>query len=147
MAGLTPIVANAEADFAVAQAVRAAAQQDADAIVLETVPDAQTFFALLEAAELGRLVVAAASATNVAQAVVTLLEMGLEPWPLAENLKAVVAYAAPAKTLPGLSPTRPAERGSPGQPGLDGAGRRPIFYRRLLPAMLRPGVPGHRRLL
>jgi type II secretory ATPase GspE/PulE/Tfp pilus assembly ATPase PilB-like protein/predicted transcriptional regulator len=100
VAGLTPIVANPAADFAVWQAVRAAAEQDADAIVLETIPDEQTYPALLEAAQLGRLVVAATSAANIAEAVTTLLEMGLEPWPLAENLKAVVAYAPLRKLCP-----------------------------------------------
>jgi general secretion pathway protein E len=92
VAGLTPIITNPAADFSIAQAVRAAAEQDADAIILEDIPDAKTYPALLEAAELGRLVVAATWAASPAEAAVTLLDMGLKPWPLADNLKAIVAY-------------------------------------------------------
>jgi len=100
VAGLTPIIANPAADFPVAQAVRAAAEQDADAIILEDIPDAQTYPALLEAAELGRLVVAATWAASPAEAAVTLLDMGLKPWTLADNLKAIVAYVPLRKLCP-----------------------------------------------
>lgn len=98
--GLTPVAIDPAAGFSSAQAVRTAAQQHADAIVVEDVRDTQTVPALLEAVESGRLVVAAIDAPGVTDALATLLEMHLDPLALAVSLKAVVATTRVRRLCP-----------------------------------------------
>ncbi len=92
VAGLTTISAQAMADASCARAVRTAVAHAADAIVLDDIRDAETGLAILAAAEAGRAVLACVNAPGAVQAIETLLEIGLEPWPLAGAIKAVVAH-------------------------------------------------------
>ncbi|MCJ7543777.1 MAG: hypothetical protein MUP47_04300, partial [Phycisphaerae bacterium] len=69
-------------------------------IVVADIRDGETVPALLEAAEAGRLVLAATSAPSAASAVAMLMEADPQPWVLAGNLKAVVATTTVRRLCP-----------------------------------------------
>jgi type II secretory ATPase GspE/PulE/Tfp pilus assembly ATPase PilB-like protein len=64
--------------------------QDADTILLTELRDPSTASAAFNAAHDGALVIAGINACSASGAMVELLEMGLEPWPLGTTLKAIV---------------------------------------------------------
>ena len=78
------------AGFTFAEAVRAFARQRPEVIAISELRDPMTAGAALEAALAGSMVLAGFRAPSVSAAVAGLREMGLEPWPLASMLAAVV---------------------------------------------------------
>ena len=75
-------------------AMAAMEHQDADTIVLTELRDPATALAAFEAAHDGALVIAGINAISALAAISELLAMGLEPWPLASTLKAIVEQAS-----------------------------------------------------
>jgi general secretion pathway protein E len=90
--GLTVVGAKSQDGLSFAQAIGTFARQDADVIACEDLRDPPAAVAALDAAEAGKLVLAGINSPTAASAVGTLFDMGLEPWPLAANLLAVIAY-------------------------------------------------------
>jgi type II secretory ATPase GspE/PulE/Tfp pilus assembly ATPase PilB-like protein len=93
VAGVTVALAKPRDGLSFGQALGAFAQQDADVIACEDLRDPEAAMAALEAAEAGKLVLAGINSPAAAEAIGMLFEMGLEPWPLASNLLAVVSFA------------------------------------------------------
>lgn len=93
LAGVTAVQVKPQNGLAFSQALGTLVQQDADVIACETLPDPATATAAFEAAEAGKLVLAGMNSPGASAAIGTLLGMGLEPWPLASNLLAVIAFA------------------------------------------------------
>ena len=77
-----------------ATAMGAMEYQDADVILLTELRDPGTALAAFDAAHDGALVIAGVNANSALGAIRELLAMGLEPWPLAATLKAIVEQAS-----------------------------------------------------
>ena len=77
-----------------ATAMAAMEDQDADTIILTELRDPATALAAFDAAHDGALVIAGINAISALAAISELLAMGLEPWPLASTLKAIVEQAS-----------------------------------------------------
>ncbi len=80
-----------------AEASAALGEQDADVVLIEELRDPATAAEAVEAAVDGALVLASMRASSAVSAVSDLLEMGIEPWPLASVLLAVVAQRSVRK--------------------------------------------------
>jgi len=78
------------AGYSYPDAVRAFEAQSADAIAIGDLRDPESAVGAMEAAREGAVVVAAMAEPDTVSAVSTLLEMGLEPWPLSTTLSAVL---------------------------------------------------------
>ncbi|HUS47709.1 MAG TPA: ATPase, T2SS/T4P/T4SS family [Phycisphaerae bacterium] len=78
--------------FTYAEAMKVFEAQDADVIMIEDLRDPETAVAAIEAARDGRIVIAGMIAADAAACVAGLLAMGVEPWPLAGTLRAIVEY-------------------------------------------------------
>lgn len=74
------------------EAVRAAARQRPEAVMVADLRNPPTALAALEAALGGSVVLAGMHSPTAAGAVETLLEMGLEPWPLSSVLAGVIEH-------------------------------------------------------
>ena len=77
-----------------ATAMAAMEYQDADTILLAELRDPATALTAFNAAHDGALVIAGINANSALAATGELLAMGLEPWPLATTLKAIVEQAS-----------------------------------------------------
>ena len=86
--------------FTYADAMAAATDQDADIVMIDDLRDPATAGAALEAALDGATVLAGMRAVSAPIAAATLLEMNLEPWPLASALSAVVAVRCVRRLCP-----------------------------------------------
>ena len=85
---------NPPAGLTCATAMAAMEYQDADTIVLTELRDPAVALAAFDAAHDGALVIAGINANSAPAATDALLAMGLEPWPLAATLKAIVEQAS-----------------------------------------------------
>ena len=85
---------NPAAGLTYAAAMAGMEYQDADAIVLTELRDPAVAFNAFDAAHDGALVIAGINAGSAPAAIGELRAMGLEPWPLASTLKAIVEQAA-----------------------------------------------------
>jgi len=88
-AALVPVDPVAGLGFGVA--ARAALEADADAVVITQFREPTTARLAAEAAVEGRFVLLGTRAVGAGEAVEQLLATGVEPWPLAQGLRAVVA--------------------------------------------------------
>ena len=83
-----------------AVAAGALEHQDADAIILTELRDPATAAKAFDAAHDGALVIAGVNANSASAAIIELLAMGLEPWPLGGTLKAIVEQSSqPDRTV------------------------------------------------
>ena len=83
-------IADASAGFGWAEALRAAAAQDADAIVVADICQPRVAAAAVEAAAGGALVCAGVRADNASAAVDMFMKMGVDAWSLASTLRGVL---------------------------------------------------------
>ena len=91
--GVTILQAGPGCGLSCAQAIDAVAHQDADVIFCQELPDPPAADAAIEACQAGKLLVVGVPSTTAGKAVVTLLELGMEPGLLASNLLAVLTFA------------------------------------------------------
>ena len=97
------------AGFTFAKAAAAFLALDPDAVMIEEIPDHPTARAALELAVAGSLVLAGISATTAPHAIAVLLDMGLQPYPLAATLRAVIAQRTLRRICPNCKqPNEPA---------------------------------------
>ncbi|MBS3734222.1 MAG: Flp pilus assembly complex ATPase component TadA [Phycisphaerae bacterium] len=94
---LAHILAAGRDGLGYATALSAAVAQDMDLIAIDDLRDPATALDALEAARSGVTILAAMQARDAAAAIGELLEMGVEPWPLAETLSTVVETCAVAR--------------------------------------------------
>jgi len=85
---------NPVAGLTCATAMAAMEYQDADTIILTELRDPATASKAFDAAHDGALVIAGINANSALVAIGELLAMGLEPWPFAATLKAIVEQAS-----------------------------------------------------
>jgi len=88
--GLVQCRVDRAAGLRFAEAMRALADCDGDAIMTDDIPDPATGLALMDAAEGGKIVLAGMNVRGPVEAVAMLLEMNLEPWPLSMTLRAII---------------------------------------------------------
>ena len=88
--GATQIHVNARIGLTFVRAVRAALQQDPDVLLIGEIRDAETAEVALQAALAGKLVFATLHAPGATESITRLVDMGLEPYLLADALRGVV---------------------------------------------------------
>jgi type II secretory ATPase GspE/PulE/Tfp pilus assembly ATPase PilB-like protein len=89
--GVTQMHVNARIGLTFVRAVRAALQQDPDVLLIGEIRDAETAEVALQAALAGKLVFATLHAPGASESITRLVDMGLEPYLLADALRGVVA--------------------------------------------------------
>lgn len=77
-------------ELTVAKALRAATRADADAIMLTKIQDRDTALGMLAASQLGHLMFAALHTLDAPSAIQRLLDLGIDPYLISENLRLVV---------------------------------------------------------
>jgi general secretion pathway protein E len=83
--------ANARAGFTFAVGLRAILRQDPDVILVGEMRDAETAGIALQAALTGHLVMSTLHTSNTVETIVRLVDLGIEPWIIANALSAVLA--------------------------------------------------------
>jgi len=89
--GITQGQANVRAGFTFAAGLRAILRQDPDVILGGEIRDAETAGIALQAALTGHLVMSTLHTSDTVETVVRLVDLGIEPWIIANALTAVVA--------------------------------------------------------
>lgn len=89
--GVTQMHVNARIGLTFVRAVRAALQQDPDVLLIGEIRDTETAEVALQAALAGKLVFATLHAPGATESITRLVDMGLEPYLLADALRGVVA--------------------------------------------------------
>lgn len=82
---------NIEQNITFAQALRAALRQDPDIILLGEIRDAETAKIALSAAATGHLVLSTLHTNDAASTITRLIDLGVDPYVLGENLRGVLA--------------------------------------------------------
>jgi general secretion pathway protein E/type IV pilus assembly protein PilB len=91
LAGITQAQINPRAGFSFASGLRAVLRQDPDVILVGEVRDAETAGIALQAALTGHLVLSTLHTSDVVATIVRLVDLGVEPWIIANALTVVVA--------------------------------------------------------
>ena len=86
MAGITQIQVKSEIGLSFASGLRSILRQSPDAILIGEIRDAETADIAIKAALTGQLVMSTLHTNNASQAVVRLVDMGLEPFLIASSL-------------------------------------------------------------
>lgn len=89
--GITQGQANVRAGFTFAAGLRAILRQDPDVILVGEMRDAETAGIALQAALTGHLVMSTLHTSDTVETVVRLVDLGIEPWIIANALSAVLA--------------------------------------------------------
>jgi type IV pilus assembly protein PilB len=97
MAGLTQTQVNAHIDLKFSTILRALLRQDPDVILIGEIRDLETAKIATEAALTGHLVLATLHTNTAAQAIVRLLEIGVEPFMVAPSVVCVLAQRLVAR--------------------------------------------------
>jgi type IV pilus assembly protein PilB len=97
MSGIIQSQANASIDLNFASLLRALLRQDPDVILVGEIRDLETAKIATEAALTGHLVFSTLHTNNAIQAVVRLIELGIEPYMVAPSLLAVLAQRLAAR--------------------------------------------------
>jgi type IV pilus assembly protein PilB len=97
MAGLTQSQVNAHIDLKFSTILRALLRQDPDVILIGEIRDLETAKIATEAALTGHLVLATLHTNTAAQAIVRLLEIGVEPFMVAPSIIGVLAQRLVAR--------------------------------------------------
>jgi len=82
---------NTRAGFTFATGLRAALRQDPDVILVGEIRDAETSGIALQAALTGHLVMSTLHTSDVVETIVRLVDLGIEPWIIANALSGVIA--------------------------------------------------------
>lgn len=91
LAGITQAQINPRTGFTFASGLRAVLRQDPDVILVGEVRDAETAGIALQAALTGHLVLSTLHTSDVVATIVRLVDLGVEPWIIANALTVVVA--------------------------------------------------------
>jgi type II secretory ATPase GspE/PulE/Tfp pilus assembly ATPase PilB-like protein len=97
LAGVTQTQVNSNIDLKFANILRALLRQDPDAILIGEIRDLETAKIAMEAALTGHIVFATLHTNTAAQAIVRLLEIGVEPYMVAPAVLGVVAQRLAAR--------------------------------------------------
>src|SRR5439155_18335778 len=89
--GITQGQTNARAGFTFAAGLRAILRQDPDVILVGEIRDAETAGIALQAALTGHLVMSTLHTSDTVETVVRLVDLGVEPWIIANALSVVIA--------------------------------------------------------
>lgn len=89
--GITQGQTNVRAGFTFAAGLRAILRQDPDVILVGEIRDAETAGIALQAALTGHLVMSTLHTSDTVETVVRLVDLGIEPWIIANALSAVLA--------------------------------------------------------
>jgi type II secretory ATPase GspE/PulE/Tfp pilus assembly ATPase PilB-like protein len=98
--GINQIAVNARAGNTFASVLRAVLRQDPDVVMVGEVRDAEVASMLGQAAFTGHLVLSSLHTTDAASAVMRLLNLGLEPFKVAECLSGIVAQRLVRRLCP-----------------------------------------------
>jgi len=91
---------NTRAGFTFATGLRAALRQDPDVILVGEIRDAETSGIALQAALTGHLVMSTLHTSDVVETIVRLVDLGIEPWIIANALSGVIAQRLVRVTCP-----------------------------------------------
>jgi general secretion pathway protein E/type IV pilus assembly protein PilB len=91
MESITQGQANVRAGFTFAAGLRAILRQDPDVIMVGEIRDSETSGIALQAALTGHLVLSTLHTSDTVETVVRLVDLGTEPWIIANSLSAVLA--------------------------------------------------------
>ena len=91
LAGITQAQINPRAGFSFASGLRAVLRQDPDVILVGEMRDAETAGIALQAALTGHLVLSTLHTSDIVATIVRLVDLGVEPWIIANALTIVVA--------------------------------------------------------
>ena len=91
LSGITQGQTNVRAGFTFAAGLRAILRQDPDVILVGEIRDAETAGIALQAALTGHLVMSTLHTSDTVETVVRLVDLGIEPWIIANALSAVLA--------------------------------------------------------
>ncbi len=91
---------NARAGFTFAAGLRAALRQDPDVILVGEIRDAETSGIALQAALTGHLVMSTLHTSDVVETIVRLVDLGTEPWIIANALSGIIAQRLVRITCP-----------------------------------------------
>jgi type IV pilus assembly protein PilB len=97
LAGVTQTQVNAQIDLKFAQVLRALMRQDPDAILVGEIRDLETAKIATEAALTGHVVFATLHTNTAPQAIVRLIEIGVEPYMVAPSVIGVLAQRLAAR--------------------------------------------------
>jgi general secretion pathway protein E/type IV pilus assembly protein PilB len=89
--GLTQGQVNVRAGFTFASGLRAILRQDPDVILVGEMRDAETAGIAMQAALTGHLVLSTLHTSDTVETIVRLVDLGVEPWIVANALSAVIA--------------------------------------------------------
>ena len=89
--GITQGQANVRTGFTFAAGLRAILRQDPDVILVGEIRDAETAAIALQAALTGHLVMSTLHTSDSVETVVRLVDLGVEPWIIANALSAIIA--------------------------------------------------------
>lgn len=89
--GITQGQANARSGFTFASGLRAILRQDPDVILVGEIRDSETAGIALQAALTGHLVMSTLHTSDTVETVVRLVDLGIEPWIIANAVTAVIA--------------------------------------------------------
>jgi type II secretory ATPase GspE/PulE/Tfp pilus assembly ATPase PilB-like protein len=89
--GITQILVDEKADLNYAKALRSALRQDPDVLLVKEIRDPETGKAAMQAALAGHFLLSALRTFGAAETVTRLVELGLEPFLLADTLRGIVA--------------------------------------------------------
>jgi general secretion pathway protein E len=98
IAGITQGQAHPKAGFTFASGLRAILRQDPDVIMVGEIRDAETAQIALQAALTGHLVMSTLHTGDAVETVVRLVDLGIEPWIIANALSGVLAQRLVRKT-------------------------------------------------
>ncbi len=101
--GVTHTQVNGAIGYTLARGVRAAMNQDADAILVSSLHGAETAEAVFAAVARGRLVLAGLHVRSAPGAIRRLLDMGIDPWLISDSIVAVLAQRLVRKPDGGLA--------------------------------------------
>jgi len=109
--GASQIAVDAGAGLGFAAGLRAALHQDADVILVGEIRDRETAQLAVRAALCGHLVLSSLETADAIEAVARLIDLGAEPYLLAEGLRGVVAQRLVGRPCPHCSsPVRPSSQ-------------------------------------
>ena len=110
LAGITQGQTNVRAGFTFAAGLRAILRQDPDVILVGEMRDAETAGIAMQAALTGHLVLSTLHTSDTVETIVRLVDLGVEPWIVANALSAVLAQRLVRVVCPHCSGARSSTR-------------------------------------
>ena len=101
--GITQTSIHSAIGFTFEKALRSVLRQDPDTIMLGEIRDRETSQIAIQAALTGHLMLSTLHTADAAQALIRLLDMGIEPFLLTASLRGILAQTVSSKTVPALS--------------------------------------------